>query len=92
MTKYKSMVAELGCVVCRNLGHGTVPASVHHIRCGQGLSQRAPDTLIIPLCPSHHQTGGQGVAIHAGQRTWEGLYGTEMELLAQTIAEVFQSL
>ena len=83
--QYMSAVAALGCLICRQ------PANVHHIRAGQGASQRASNYLVIPLCPEHHQHGGVGVAIHAGQKTWEALYGTEMELLAQTIGEVFSA-
>lgn len=88
--RYLDAIASLGCVVCRNLGHGEAPAAIHHIRAGQGASQRASDYLVIPLCPTHHQHGGYGVAIHAGQEAWEALYGSEMELLAQTIGEVFR--
>ena len=87
---YLAAVASLGCVVCRNLGYGDTPANVHHIRLGQGASQRASDYLVIPLCATHHQHGGYGVAIHAGQEAWEALYGSELELLAQTIGEVFK--
>lgn len=86
--EYQSRVRSLGCVVCRNLGQGDTPASLHHIRDGQGLSQRASHFLVIPLCPFHHQTGGYGNAFHAGEKVWEGLYGAELELLAQTIREV----
>jgi len=78
-----SRVAALGCIVCRNLGYGESPAACHHIRAGQGMSQRASHFEVIPLCGAHHQTGGHGVAIHAGQKTWEANYGTELELLAQ---------
>ena len=85
---YLNRVANLGCVVCRNLGYGATPAAIHHIRAGQGMSQRASDYLVIPLCGSHHQTGGKGVAIHAGQQAFEALYGTELQLLAQTIGDL----
>ena len=81
-------VAALGCVVCRNLGFGPTPASVHHIRAGQGMSQRASDYLTIPLCPEHHTDGGKGVAIHAGQQAFEAIYGSELDLLAQTIGDL----
>jgi hypothetical protein len=79
---YLEAVADLGCIICRS------PASIHHIRAGQGMAQRASNYLIIPLCGDHHQHGGPGVAIHAGQRQWEALYGSEMDLLAKTIGEV----
>ena len=76
---YKNNVAELGCIICGN------PAQLHHPRFSCGLSQRASDWLVIPLCPEHHQTGGYGMAIHAGQATFEQNYGTEADLLAKVI-------
>lgn len=79
-------VASLGCVVCRLAGHGYVPCEVHHIRTGQGKSQRASHYLTIGLCPDHHRTGGPGIAIHADQKWFERLYGTELDLLACVIA------
>jgi hypothetical protein len=76
-------VARLGCIVCRNLDLGQSPAELHHPRSLAGLSQRASNFDVIPLCPGHHRTGGVGVALHAGQRTWEAKFGTEAELLEQ---------
>ena len=87
--EYMSAVAGFGCVVCHNLGQPGVPATIHHIRAGQGMSQRAGHYLILPLCPDHHLHGGVGVAIHAGQRSFESIYGTELQLLDQVIMEVF---
>lgn len=81
-------VAALGCIVCRNLNYGETPAEIHHIRATSGAGQRADHHCVIPLCHRHHRTGGYGVAIHAGQRTWEEKYGTEEELLEQTLAEL----
>ena len=86
--KYLDAVASLGCVVCRNLGYGATPAHVHHIRTGKGMGQRASNYETIPLCPTHHQQGGHGVAIHAGQKTWEAIHGTELELLKQVQEEL----
>ncbi len=83
-SEWKNRVAELGCLICR------MPAELHHTRFSAGLGQRASDYLVIPLCPEHHRTGGAGVAIHAGQQTFEGLYGTEVELLSRTIKEASQ--
>jgi len=76
-------VASIGCIVCWNESFVETPACCHHIRAGQGMSQRASNYEVIPLCPMHHQHGGHGVAIHAGQKTWEAKYGTELDLLAQ---------
>lgn len=89
--KYLDAVADLGCVVCRNLGHGITPAEIHHLRAGQGMAQRASDALVIPLCPTHHRLGGHGVAIHADRKWFEQLYGPELRLLAQTIQDVWKS-
>lgn len=69
-----SRVVGLGCIVCGEAAHA------HHIRHGQGMAQRAPHSEVIGLCPNHHQ-GPQG--IHTlGTRKWEGLFGTEENLLA----------
>jgi len=88
--EYLDAVAQLGCIICRNvLGIYDSPAVIHHIRTGQGASQRASNYFTIPLCPLHHTNGGYGVAIHAGKKAFEMLYGTELNLLAQTIQEVF---
>lgn len=57
---------------------------VHHIREGQGASQRAQDTLTVPLCFGHH-LGGNGV--HGlGKRGFYARYGMdELDLLAATL-------
>lgn len=73
----------LGCIVCRNEGYGYTPPAIHHLRSGAGMSQRGSHFEAIPLCPTHHNNGGHGVALHAGQKTWEAKFGTERELLAQ---------
>lgn len=80
--RHLDLVANLGCIVCRNLGHGQTPAEIHHKRAGTGL-KRANHYQVIPLCHQHHRTGGYGVAIHAGIKKWTMLYGTEEELIAQ---------
>ncbi|MDD4971887.1 MAG: Ref family recombination enhancement nuclease [Paludibacter sp.] len=73
--QHLSKVAELGCIICR------MPAEIHHIRNGVGMAQRSSHFNAIPLCPLHHRIGGNGVAIHAGQKTFESKFGTELELL-----------
>lgn len=78
-----SRVASLGCIVCRITGYEFTPAEIHHPRTGMGMSQRASHFDAIPLCHIHHRTGGHGLAIHSGQKTWEAKFGTETELLAQ---------
>lgn len=83
-----SRVAALGCVVCRNQELGETPAEIHHCSKGTGLSVRADNYHVIPLCAIHHRQGGHGIAIHAGRQTWEKNYGTESELLTQVNAEL----
>ena len=65
--RHLQRVADLGCIVCRNVYFRKTAAEIHHIRAGQGMAQRASHFETIPLCPRHHRTGGYGVAIHAGQ-------------------------
>ncbi len=77
-----SRLADLGCIACLEAFGYASPAEIHHLRAGQGAGQRASHFDAIPLCPPHHRTGGHGVAIHAGRKTWEKTFGTERELLA----------
>lgn len=76
--EHMGRVAELGCCICK------MPAEIHHITAGIGMGQRAGNFDTIPLCPRHHRNGGFGVAVHAGIKTWQDRYGTEMEMLRQT--------
>lgn len=87
-----SRVAELGCLICKNLKLGETPAEIHHVRTGQGVGQRADNFKVIPLCPIHHRQGGHGIAIHAGSQTWESHYGSERELLAQVLQLLGESV
>lgn len=77
--RHLAAVAALGCIICRQ------PAECHHPRRGAGMGRKSSDFEVIPLCPRHHRLGGFGVAIHAGQKTWETKYGTEAALLTQTL-------
>jgi hypothetical protein len=77
--RWMGKVAALPCCIC-----GATPVQVHHIREGQGASQRAQDTLTIPLCPDHHQ-GANG--IHGlGRKGFYARYNRdELDYLADTI-------
>jgi len=81
-----SKVAALGCVVCKNNGFDVegVQCEIHHIGNG-AMGKRASNYEVIGLCHIHHRTGGNGVAVHAGRKTWEDNFGTEQELLSQTL-------
>ena len=67
----------LGCIICRK------PPEIHHLT-SAGMGLRSEHVKTIPLCFSCHRTGGHGVAIHAGTKTWEKKYGTQEELLEIT--------
>lgn len=81
-------VALLGCCVCKNLGYPDSPAGIHHIRTGQGRGQRSSHFETLPLCATHHQTGGYCIAYHSGPKIWAKNYGTETELLIQVTSEL----
>ena len=85
-------LSQLGGIVCRREGWGYSPPHIHHIRHGVGLSQRSHWSLAIPLCPNHHQNGGYGIALHAGQKEFERKFGSEVELLQETIKLMSSSL
>lgn len=55
--RWMARVAEVGCVICAELGHGFVPAEVHHVAEGSGLRY---DEATAGLCPEHHR-GGSGI-------------------------------
>jgi hypothetical protein len=76
-------VAELGCIVCRNLGFSDSPAEIHHLREKTGMGLKSEFMRVIPLCHIHHRTGNPGVAFHAGREIWERKYGTQSSLLLQ---------
>ena len=82
--RHLNKVASMGCIVCVNLEHGETPAEIHHIGNGT-MGKRANNYEAIALCPIHHRTGGVGVAVHAGRESFEANFGTEQELLLQTL-------
>lgn len=85
--EHLNRVAEIGCIACINAGYGPTPAEIHHIGNG-AMGKRASNFEVIPLCHNHHRTGGYGVAVHAGRKSWEDNFGTERELLEQVMSMV----
>lgn len=90
---HMARVVSLGCIVCRNLGLGKSPAHAHHIN-SKTMGKKSSDFETVPLCHLHHMHGdgsdrfkGQ-IAVHRGLKTFEERYGTERELLAQTLKEL----
>ena len=63
-------ISNFGCVVCKK--HYEIddapPANCHHIRSGQGLSQKNSHYMVLPLCWEHHQ-GQDG--FHHAPKTWQ---------------------
>jgi len=75
-------VADIGCIVCRNMGFYGTPAEIHHIG-NMTMAKKASNFEVTPLCHTHHRTGNHGVAVHSGRKAFELNYGTEKELLEQ---------
>jgi len=76
---HMNAMAATGCIICER------PAELHHPRHGAGIGQRASHMDVIPLCERCHRTGGHGVALHAGIKTFEANFGTEHELLEKAM-------
>lgn len=75
-------VAQQGCVICSEyLGIETPQVELHHIREGQGQSQKASCYEVLPLCVLHHRLGGYGVAYHAGRDEWVKNFDLESNIL-----------
>ena len=73
--RYMGRVAALPCCAC-----GATGVHVHHLR---GIKRN--NYLVIPLCPSCHQ--GE-FSIHMDRKSFEAIYGSELELLADTIEKL----
>lgn len=92
--EHVSRVAELGCVACFvQAGVWGTPGEIHHIREGQGASQRAGWFEVICLCVGHHRhddSQANKIAVHgnSGYRTFTNNYGTERELLNITLRNI----
>lgn len=82
--RYLDRVASLGCVLCRHLGLGATQAEIHHLKEGEGLSQRAPHWLTIPLCAEHHR-GANGLHGLGTKGFYLRYKLEELDLLAFTI-------
>lgn len=80
--EWMSRVAGIGCIVCINEHGEGSPAELHHIN-SHGVGLRSDNYSVIPLCHAHHRTGGHGIAVHAGKKTWEERFGYEIDLLEQ---------
>lgn len=86
LRQYHALLRDQGCIITGR------PPHLHHPRFAAGLGQKASDWLVIPLAPEHHNQGGPGVAIHAGEKEFERVYGSEEKLLGQTIERALTNL
>lgn len=75
--EHMARVASLPCACCGQYG-----VQVHHIRDGQGMSQRASNWLTVPLCEGCH-TGQYGV--HGDKSRMRARKQSELDWLADTI-------
>jgi len=75
--EHMARVASLPCACCGQYG-----VQVHHIRDGQGMSQRSSNFLTVPLCPEFH-TGQYGV--HGDKSRMRARKQSELDWLADTI-------
>lgn len=89
--KWMGLVARVGCVLCSRMGISGSPAQVHHLKYGQGASDRASDFLTIALCPEHH-TGASGVHMLKERGLRLRYNCSELDLLADTIGAVARML
>ena len=78
--EHMARVASLPCACCGQYG-----VQVHHIRDGQGMSQRASNFLTVPLCPECH-TGQYGV--HGDKSRMRARKQSELDWLADTIEKL----
>ncbi len=97
--KYLGRIARFGCIVCRYYCEmfdeeydppdpSLQLTVIHHVRTGQGKSERAPDFLTVPLCVEDH-VGKHG--IHGDKQRIKAVKLTEMDLLALTIMKYVQT-
>jgi hypothetical protein len=82
--QYMDIIAQQPCVLCG--AHGV---ELHHLREGQGMSQRASNYMVIPLCPSCHR-GSSG--LHGNRALLKIQKVEELDLLARTIETFAQRI
>ena len=97
--KYLGRIVRFGCIVCKYYcdmfdevyeppDEKLQLTVIHHVRTGQGKSQRAPDYLTVPLCVNDH-VGTHG--IHGDKQRIKAVKLTEMDLLGLTIKQYTQT-
>ena len=90
-------IRDIGCIVCRELGLGFVPAEKHHLTTTgrHGTGKRRGEAATIGVCSWHHRgvigegytrkemadCYGPGYALQA--RAFREIYGSDDDLLAE---------
>ena len=85
--EHMSKVAQLGCIVCKQMGYPDTPCELHHIK-EKGKSKmgkKASDYEVIGLCYLHHR-GDQGY--HHSPKKFTERFGTQKELLQKVLSYV----
>jgi hypothetical protein len=80
LQRHYSLVAALGCIVCRDMGMELGMVQLHH----PYGRKREKEYIVLPICFHHHQSGIKSellVSLHPWKREFEARYGTEEELL-----------
>ena len=80
-----SKVAQLGCIVCKQMGYPDTPCELHHIKDRRGMSKKSSDYEVIGLCFLHHR-GDQGY--HHSPKKFTERFGTQKELLQKVLTYV----
>lgn len=80
--KHMGTIASMDCACCGVPG----PSIVHHLRTGQGMSQRGSHWLTVPLCESCHIDPLLGV--HGEKRMLKIMDLNELDLLSKTIEKL----
>ena len=81
----KSKLAQLGCIVCKQMGYPDTPCELHHIKDRRGMSKKSSDYEVIGLCYLHHR-GDQGY--HHSPKKFTERFGTQKELLQKVLTYV----
>lgn len=81
-SEHMARVAALGCCICGD------PAEVHHVR--TKANRKRDNMRVIPLCPEHHRTGGKGVAVHAGKKSWKTAFGLADEDVLHLVSTILE--
>ena len=81
-------IAGMSCVICDALGQPQMTATeVHHLREGQGASQRASHWLVVPLCKEDHS---QRYGLHGDRSRMRMAKMDELDMLAETIRRLME--